>query len=68
MGRGYDPTVTTGDVGGADIDRSEIGEEGGSDWAVGVVGRVDAAVRDSVWADSSSRPSDVRDSAFCMEG
>lgn len=59
-----------GDVGGADSDRSEIEEEGESDWAVGVgcaLGRVDAAVPVPVWANSSSRPSKAGRSAFCIE-
>ena len=62
--------MTIGDVGGADSDRSEIGEEGRSDGAVGAggtSGRDNAAVPDPVWADSSSRPSEAGNSAFCME-
>ena len=70
-GRGPCVKLTTiGDVGGADNDRSEIGEEGGFDGAVGAggtPGRVNAAVPDSVWADSSSRLGEVACSAFCME-
>ena len=59
-----------GDVGGADSDRSEIEEEGESDWTVGVDctdGRVNAAVPDPVWANSSSRPSKAGSSVFCIE-
>lgn len=59
-----------GDVGGADSDRSEIVEEGESDWAVGVgctSERVNAGVPDPEWANSSSRPSEAGSSVFCME-
>jgi len=62
--------VIIGDVGGADNDRSEIGEEGESDGGVGVgstPGRVNAGVPDPVWADSSSRLSEAGISAFCIE-
>jgi hypothetical protein len=62
--------MTIGDVGGADSDRSEIGEEGGFDGAVdagGTPGRVNAALPDPVWVNPSSSPSEAGSSAFCME-
>ena len=59
-----------GDVGGADSDRSEIGDGGEPDGGVSVGStpeRVNAGALDPLWADSSSRPSEAGSSTFCIE-
>ena len=55
-----------GDVGGADSDRSEIGDEGEPDEGVSV-GSTPEGVPDPLCADSSSRPSEAGTATFCIE-